>query len=166
VNTRKDKESPPILPPPLFLLPQSCEPSLASPTVPLRGLAGRYFYVCCHRWACRPSDVCCSEEIEKRLTAPLVGKQPRNLGAVLAPGWARGLLVSSKTVVQRVFCCGQFLNRCNLIPAPPTAGVRASSGPRKVLSCQAVPRLELVEAGGKALVGTRHRFAEEDLISM
>ena len=42
----------------------------------------------------------------------------------------------------------------NLILAPPTAGVRASS-------CQAVPRLELVEAGGKALVGTCHRRTRE-----
>jgi len=49
------------------------------------------------------------------------------------------------------------LTSLNLILAPPTAGVRASSGPRKVLSCRAVPRPELVEAGGKALVGTRHR---------
>jgi len=50
-----------------------------------------------------------------------------------------------------------MLTSLNLILAPPTAGVRTSSGPRKVLSCQAVPHLELVEAGGKALVGTRHR---------
>ena len=50
-----------------------------------------------------------------------------------------------------------MLASLNLILAPPTAGVRALSGPRKLLSCQGVPRLELVEAGGKALVGTRHR---------
>jgi len=50
-----------------------------------------------------------------------------------------------------------MLTSLNLILAPATAGVRASGGPRKGLSCQAMPRLELVEAGGKALVGTRHR---------
>jgi len=68
----------------------SCEPFLTYPTVPLRGLAGRCSCAFCHRWACRPPDVCCSEEIEKRLAAPL-GEQLRDLGVVLAPGWAREL---------------------------------------------------------------------------
>ena len=74
------------------------------------------------------------------------------------------LFQESKTVVQRVFCwlfhCEQFLNRWSRVRsilAPQTAGVRASSRPRKVLSCQEAPCLELVEAGGKALVGTCHR---------
>ena len=62
-----------------------------SATAPLRGLAGRCFCVFFHRWACRPPDVCCSEEIEKRPAAPLVGEQPCGLGAVLAPGWSREL---------------------------------------------------------------------------
>jgi len=45
--------------------------------VPLRGLAG-----VCHRRAYRPPEVCCSEEIENRLAAPLVGGQLRDVGAV------------------------------------------------------------------------------------
>ena len=166
MNTRKDRESPPIPPPPpepLFLLPQSCEQFLAFPTVPLRGLAGRCFYISCQRCACRPPDICCSEEIEKRLAAPLVGEQLPRSWCGPCPG---SFLVSFKTVAQGVFCwlfhCGQFLDRCSRVrilywAPPPTAGVRASSGPRKVLSCQAVPRLGPVEAGGKALVCMRHR---------
>jgi len=41
------------------------------------------------RW--RKNDVCCSEEVKKRLAAPLAGEQLRDLGAALAPGWAREL---------------------------------------------------------------------------
>jgi len=95
-------------------------------------------------------DVCCGKEIEKRRlhyssansSAFLVRSLPR-----VGPG---SFPVSSKAVVQRVFCwlslravLEQMLTSLNLILAPPTAGVQASSSPRKVLSCQAEPRLKI-----------------------
>jgi len=148
--TLKGQKSSPPLPEPLSLLPQRCEPFLAFPTVPLRGFAGRCSCVLCHRWACRPPDVCCSEEIENRPAAPLVGERLR---AAPALGWARerssllqdgrpeGLLLAFplRAVLE------QMLTSLDRILAS-KAGVQSTQG-----TVLPVPRLELVEAGGKAL---------------
>ena len=136
---------------------------LAFPTAPLRGLAGRCSCVFCHQCACRPLDVCCSENSKSawlhrssaNSSVILVRYLPQiGPGSLVQDGRPEGLLLAFplRAVLE------QMLASLNLILASPTAGVRASSGPRKVLSCQTVPRLELVEAGDKALVGRRIRL--------
>ena len=62
--------------------------------------------------ACRPPEVCCSEEIEKRVAAPLVGEQLRDLVRSLPRVEPGSILVSSKTVAHRVAFapCWRFMN--------------------------------------------------------
>jgi len=53
-----------------------------------------------------------AEKIEDPLVAPLISEQLHNLSAVPPPSRANSLLVSSRTVAQRVFCCfslGRYL---------------------------------------------------------
>ena len=116
VNTRKDKESLPNPPEPLFLLPQSCEPFLAFPTVPLRGLAAPVSSVTGGP-AVLPTSV-----VARKSRSAWLHRSSANSSAILVRTLPRigpgSFLVSSKAVVQRVFVgfrCGQFLNRCSRV---------------------------------------------------
>jgi len=109
-----------------------------------------------------PPAVIPTSVVARKSRSAWLHRSSSNSSAILVRSLSRvgpgNFLVSSKTVVLLAFplraVLKQMLTSLNLIMAPPTAGVRASSGPRKVLSCQAVSRLELVEVGGKVFVGT------------
>ena len=155
MNTRKDKESSPIPPPEsLFLLPSLKAPSRSS------------------RFLLSHSEASLAAVVAKKSRSVWLHRSSANSSAILVRSLPRvgsgSFLVSSKTVVQRVFVATlafplravpkQMLMSLDLILAPPTAGVRASSGPRKVLSCQAVPRLLEVLGGtnqSKTVISTR-----------
>jgi len=150
VNKRKNKKCPSI-PPPRAAPPSKLR---AAPRVP-------YCHTLRPRWPLLPTGgpaVLPTSVVARKSRSAWLHHSSANSSAILVRSLPRvgprSFLVTSKTVVQRVYCwlfhCGQFLNRCsslNLILAPPRAGVRASSGPCKVTYCPVrQPRLELVEA--------------------
>ena len=151
-----------LLPPqPLILRPHLSQPLLPLSLLPLRGLTSLSVFLSCHRWAGRPADVCLrGKRVPPGCTAHRLAA-PRYLYGPY-PGWGReasssprpeGLLLAPPlgAVLEQV------LPGLDAVLAPPAGGVRSAGCPSQVLAGQAVPRLQLVEPQGEALVGLRHR---------